>query len=414
MKLSRIYFLASLLIFLSCFDNSNAQTFPTTILKDFIENQQFLDIENTPPVAVSDTFYLFTGCDRNSISGNILSNDYDPDGNEIELYYVITPKNGEFSITNDGNFSFIIPTGYLGTLIFEYCITEVDNKNYKDVAEVVIFVKPDCDCDNVSDSDDLDNDNDGIIDIHEGNGELDSDGDGVPDSFDIDSDNDGITDIVEWQTESFFISPSETDINLNGWDDAYDNSFSIGGIYYEAVDTDKDGEPDFTDTDSDDDGLSDYIEGCDMNNDSIPDIVFLYLDSDNDGLDDAFDTVSFWTEDYNSIGSNSPLPDFNKNGVRNWRDSKNYVPGEEQFLTADQILIYPNPVSSEFSIYIPSSIAQEGTKLFLYSANGVLLEDKIINSVENTVNIENYRSGLYFVKLQFKSFTRTEKLIIRH
>ncbi len=410
MKVTGVFFLFTLLNLLFNSFTSNAQLY--TIGDN--ENNQPLDIENNPPIAINDTFFLFTGCGRDSISGDILANDFDPDGDEITLFFVVTPVVGELLMNNDGKFSFSAPKGYLGTLKFEYYISEVGKNNYKATAEVFIFVKADYDCDNVSDEDDIDNDNDGILNIHEGNGKIDSDADGVPDSFDIDSDNDGITDNEEWQREGFYVHPTEKDINFNGWDDAYDNSPSIGGNYYEAVDTDKDGIPDFLDTDSNNNGISDYIEGCDSNHDSIPEIIFLNSDSDHDGLDDAFDIISCWTDNFNSAGSNSPLPDFNKNGIRDWRDSDNSIPGEENYSIADQILLYPNPAKKEFTVNLPISLSGQAAKLLMFSAGGNFIFQKTITSVQNTVNIENYNPGVYIIKLQFDVLIHYEQLVISH
>ncbi len=58
-----------------------------------------------------------------------------------------------------------------------------------------ITVLVDCDLDDVYDKDDIDDDNDGILDILEGDEDID--GDGLPNSVDIDSDNDGCFDTVE-------------------------------------------------------------------------------------------------------------------------------------------------------------------------------------------------------------------------
>jgi len=412
MKLARIYFLVIPLHFVFYFGITNAQIFQNSILLYPESNIQFLEIENNPPIAVNDTFTLLIGCSQNSISGDIFLNDYDPDGDELALFYIVSPKVGELTINSQGKFSFTVPDGFIGTLIFEYYIIEVSENNYTEVAEVVIYVKSDYDCDNVADEDDVDDDNDGILDIHEGNGEIDSDENGIPDSFDIDSDHDGITDNEEWQREGFYIHPLELDNNMNGWDDAYDNSNLIEGKYYEAVDSDDDGKPDFIDNDSDDDGISDYIEGNDINNDSLPEISFLNWDTDDDGLDDAFDIISGWIYGLNSLGSNAPLPDNNNNGIRDWRDSRNFMPGQESFSTVDQIFIYPNPTNGAFSINFPFSSEEKNIKLLLFSVNGDLIFEKTITSLQNEINVEKFNSGIYLVKLQSDTFTHAERLII--
>lgn len=43
------------------------------------------------------------------------------------------------------------------------------------------------------------------------------------------------------------------------------------------------------DTDSDNDGIADYIEAFDVNSDGIPEVSPTGVDTDNDGLDDAFE-----------------------------------------------------------------------------------------------------------------------------
>lgn len=88
-----------------------------------------------------------------------------------------------------------------------------------------------------------------------------SDNDTVPDYRDIDSDNDGITDYIE--------------------------AIPIGDICNPmATDFDGDGVPDYRDPDSDNDGIPDYVER------SIAWVLPTGNDSDGDGIDDAFDPDS--------------------------------------------------------------------------------------------------------------------------
>ncbi|WGH75481.1 DUF4347 domain-containing protein [Tenacibaculum tangerinum] len=84
----------------------------------------------------------------------------------------------------------------------------------------------------------------------------DSDGDGNPDYLDLDSDNDGIPDNIEAQTTQNYIVPSGT-YNAQGLDNAY---VATNGLT--PVNTDGLGDqPDFLDTDSDEDGVLDINEG---------------------------------------------------------------------------------------------------------------------------------------------------------
>ena len=414
MRLSRIYILVLFINFVLFSSSSRAQQSTKLTNNDSIHLNQKSFVSSSPPIAVNDTFILTTGCGNYSITGSIFLNDYDPDGDKFELLFIVTPKIGEFLITDIGEFSLTIPIGFTETIRLEYYISEISESSWNAGAEVIILIKSDHDCDNVCNEQDLDNDNDGILDIDEGNGKVDSDLDGISDNFDIDSDNDGITDNEEWQQEGHFIAPKQEDINKNGWDDAYDNLDNIGGTYYYPIDSNNDGEPDFMDTNSDDDEISDYIEAYDINLNGIPEVSKLFCDSDNDGLDDAFDIISCWTDVCNSIGSNSPLPDLNKNGIRDWRETENYTPEEEIELLPDLISIYPNPSKGVFNINIPNSRENKEINLKIFSSYGTILLDKTISSNKNTVDIRNYDSGIYFAQLHCGSFIHSVRLIIKH
>jgi hypothetical protein len=118
----------------------------------------------------------------------------------------------------------------------------------------------------------------------------DTDGTGNEDYLDIDADDDGIVDNIEAQATTgapFQASASDTD--LDGISDVFDPD--NGGTYITPVNTESTGLPDYRDTDSDDDGESDLIEGWDTNGDGTAETVPANSDSDNDGLDDAFDVV---------------------------------------------------------------------------------------------------------------------------
>ncbi len=170
--------------------------------------------------------------------------------------------------------------------------------------EVPNYLDLDSDNDGVSDlieigRGDLDTNNDGIVDgpvdpttgipTAAGSGlaiALDSDNNGFGNYLDIDSDGDGIPDNIEAQTTDNYLAPSGIDNNLNGLDDVYDRTAII------PIDTDDDGLADYMDLNSDNDCLSDTIEGFDLNQDGSPDIIPNGTDTDNDGLDDAFDLVA--------------------------------------------------------------------------------------------------------------------------
>jgi hypothetical protein len=120
----------------------------------------------------------------------------------------------------------------------------------------------------------------------------DYDKDGKPDYLDIDSDNDGITDHIEGPSTFDYRMPLGIDTDGDGLDDAHDSkSILWGGSGVFPIDTDGDLIPDYLDSDTDDDGSLDIIEGHDYNFDGIANenTTRTGIDTDGDGLDDRFD-----------------------------------------------------------------------------------------------------------------------------
>lgn len=354
--------------------------------------------------AVNDTFYFVTSCASTFFYDNVMKNDI-VSGPNIQMCSVYAPKDGVLTFGSNGGFTLSLPDKYSGVLEFCYSICDKNNSDVRSEARVIIIVENDNDCDGIVNRLDLDNDNDGILDADEGNGILDSDGDGIPDSFDIDADNDGISDNEEWQQEGYYIRPSETDANNNGWDDSYDTE--LDGTYYEQVDTDHNGVPDFLDDDSDKDGVSDNIEGFDVDGDGVPEIYPINIDADSDGLDDAYDMISCWSLGCNSTGSNSPLPDKNKNGIRDWRENINEVQPEKdpmmQVLDGGA-LIYPNPSSGIFNVTTPVLDEIKNIHLRILSIQGVEVFTKNISFGTNKVNVSNIIPGNYIMLLQSEGY----------
>ena len=128
-----------------------------------------------------------------------------------------------------------------------------------------------------STTDYTDSNSDGIPDVY------DNDNDGIPNHLDIDADNDGIPDNIEAQSTLGYIPPTGN-VGTNGVDSAYksDDTQSATAIT-NPTNTDGNGEPDYLDTDSDDDGLLDIQENGDTDN------VISGVDTDQDGLDDNFE-----------------------------------------------------------------------------------------------------------------------------
>ena len=135
--------------------------------------------------------------------------------------------------------------------------------------------------------------------------EQDDDNDGIVNRLDIDSDNDGITDTIEAQTTSGFIAPSGvggtpgfTDVNQDGLDDNFDNRTELNAMSAAAtsedalinpVNTDDSDNPDFIDTNSDNEGENDTAEAG-LGAAPVTGLSTSDNDADGDGLFDVFDT----------------------------------------------------------------------------------------------------------------------------
>ncbi len=374
-----------------------------------VNSSDILWIKSQQNVAVNDTFIFVNSCNSGVLTGSVIANDEIKTGDSLKVCFVYAPDEGTLSFGSNGRFTYVPDYNFTGEVNFKYRLCHINNPNDYTESYVLIIVLKDNDCDGVTDEYDLDNDNDGILDIDEGEGLVDSDLDGIPNNLDIDSDNDGITDITEWQLEGSYVGPTGNDSNNDGWDDSFDGT--AGGEYYELTDTDDDGIPDYIDLDSDDDSISDFIEAYDIDSSGIANLNPLYSDVDQDGLDDAFDTVPYWTNKNNPFGCISPLPDFNKNGIREWREDRTLIP-QKYLYEQKRMYIYPNPTKKKFSVFVPIDLDEQNIELLIYTMSGKLIHSKIVSSTDNEVVMPITNPGYYIVKYKTENFWQTDKLII--
>ncbi|MCY1723114.1 T9SS type A sorting domain-containing protein [Prolixibacteraceae bacterium Z1-6] len=363
--------------------------------------------------AVNDTIIIAFGCENHIVSGNVMINDiFYPES--VWVSNMQSPEAGKLSYDAFGNFNYSPESDFRGEVSIIYRLSAIENDDYYSEGLITIYVENDFDCDEIPDIDDLDDDNDGILDFHEGDLTVDTDGDGIPNCQDIDSDNDGITDFIEWQKENSLISLLICDKNGDGWDDAFDSQ--TGGTYYEQTDTDMDGIPDYLDMDSDDDGISDFVEAFDIQNNQNPTIKLSNLDFDQDGLDNRCDTIVRTTSRLNSIGSKSPLPDHNKNGIRDWRDPiNNNIEGEAQNALGldSELFVFPNPVINNCTVILPANTDHNGTpySLKIFNTKGEMVHFELVYNNKNNLPLGKLQNGLYIIRVKIGNTVLSTKLI---
>jgi MYXO-CTERM domain-containing protein len=147
---------------------------------------------------------------------------------------------------------------------------------------------------------------------------VDFDGDGAPNHLDLDSDNDGILDVEEAGHTA--IDPATGRVSCpggagsNGLCDALETS--PGVLNYTVADTDGDTARDFLDLDTDDDGISDRVEGGARCPEGASAEVCAVADSDLDGVSDGSDN----TPGLGTDASGAPLPDSDGDEVPDFRD----------------------------------------------------------------------------------------------
>jgi VCBS repeat-containing protein len=101
------------------------------------ERVSYFNNTNTPPIAVDD---VFTTDEDTVLTGNVLSNDTDAEGESLSASELVSPSNGSFSLTADGSFSYTPNPNFNGSDSFTYQIS--DPQGGLDQATVTLTVNP--------------------------------------------------------------------------------------------------------------------------------------------------------------------------------------------------------------------------------------------------------------------------------
>ncbi len=98
-----------------------------------------IEVTNTAPVALSDTFYIQSGV---AFTGNCISNDFDPEGGMLFLNSIPiqNPTHGNLSLTASGNFDYQPFNSYTGTDSFVYQVCDAALSPLCSSAKVLLVV----------------------------------------------------------------------------------------------------------------------------------------------------------------------------------------------------------------------------------------------------------------------------------
>ena len=320
-----------------------------------------------------------------------------------------------------------------------------DNDGILDTTEDA-QLSADTDGDGVPNRLDLDSDNDGINDVREANGTdansdgiadgvvgttgipssagagltpPDTDGDTRPNPYDLDSDNDGINDLVE--SGNPLLADANGDGQVDGTDPDNDGirgpADAVPATRGDAndpapVNTDGATTPDYTDLDSDNDGLTDLAESgipnpatLDLNGDGKIDNP---ADADGDGIPQVVDGAPSVFGDAN----NPALPDTDNDGLPNYIDASapaadlfpNYTFSNTTFNVGDSrdVIININEIlgnatTGQIQFFVPFSSGFTYTFSPTQSTSTVLTPQTVNNAAWN---VTNTGTGFLFTSTQ--------------
>lgn len=227
------------------------------------------------------------------------SDNYDPNS-DPELSFNANDLDDKYEDDDEFEITDIepIPADFDKDGIFDFADIDDDNDGIPDVVESYGVVDPNADLDKDGNPVYID-DNDNNADIGDNNNSFESffdfDGDGMPNHLDYDADGDGLYDVYESGQKIVMnivkgkITAENQEFGVNGLFNKLEIAQNSNKLAYTILNTDNDENDNFLDTDDDNDGILTKNENADPNGDGNP---IDAIDSDKDGIPDYLDNDS--------------------------------------------------------------------------------------------------------------------------
>jgi glycosidase len=122
----------------------------------------------------------------------------------------------------------------------------------------------------------------------------------------------------------------------------------------------------------------------------------------------------FFTQDSIEISTNSQTialeaGEYRLYSTRLFNDPRVITDIKEVTLEEQDVLIYPNPVSTVVNFQANSEIL----KIEIYTLAGNLLIQKMPLSFQSTVNLKDFASGIYLTKIYFQNSSVSKKIVVK-
>jgi hypothetical protein len=94
-------------------------------------------IPDAQPLTMQDAYYTDAGSE---LTGNVLANDYDPEGPDLKARLGKAPQYGELALNSDGSFSYVSDTGFVGGDYFYYIAIDPAGNASSEIVNILVGV----------------------------------------------------------------------------------------------------------------------------------------------------------------------------------------------------------------------------------------------------------------------------------